>query len=110
MSKETEHIESQEEYASFHSEEVQEIMGRQPSWILRWGITVIFGLAAAIILGCYFIKYPQTVSADITTDFGLSAVGPGGEGQRDSGFRERVQRGEGRTGAAAGAHLERGPI
>ena len=66
MSKKTEHIARQNDRASFHSEEVQEIMGRQPSWILRWGITVIFAIAAAIILGCYFIKYPQTVSADIT--------------------------------------------
>ncbi len=65
MSRRKEHKARQND-ASFHSEEVQEIMGRQPSWILRWGITVIFALAAAIILGCYFIKYPQTLSADIT--------------------------------------------
>ena len=66
MNEEMEHKELQESNASFHCEEVQEIMGRTPSWILRWGITIIFLIAAAIILGCYFIKYPQTVSADIT--------------------------------------------
>ena len=50
----------------FHSEEVQEIMGRIPSWIVRWGITVLFGLLLLIIWGCYLIKYPQIVTAPIT--------------------------------------------
>ena len=51
---------------SFHSEEVQAIMGRRPSWILRWGITVFIAIMLSIIAGCYFIKYPQTVTANIT--------------------------------------------
>ena len=53
-------------YASFHSEEVQEIMGRQPAWILRWGVTVIILILVGIIALCWFIKYPQTVTATIT--------------------------------------------
>ena len=56
----------EETYSTFHSDEVQEIMGRKPAWILRWGITVLLAIAAGIVLGCYFIKYPQTVSAEIT--------------------------------------------
>lgn len=51
---------------SFHSEEVQEIMGRQPAWILRWGVTIIIMILVGIIVGCWFIKYPQTVTATIT--------------------------------------------
>lgn len=50
----------------FHSDEVQEIMGRKPSWILRWGITTIVGILLAIILACCIIKYPQTVTASVT--------------------------------------------
>ena len=51
---------------NFHSEEAQEIMGRAPSWVVRWGITVIFVILALIVLGCYIIKYPQTVTAPIS--------------------------------------------
>ncbi len=51
---------------NFHSEEVQEIMGRAPSWVVRWGITVIFVILALIVLGYYIIKYPQTVTAPIS--------------------------------------------
>lgn len=53
-------------HPSFHSEEVQEIMGRQPIWILRWGITVIILIIAGFFIACRFIKYPQTVTATIT--------------------------------------------
>ncbi|MBR6182956.1 MAG: HlyD family efflux transporter periplasmic adaptor subunit [Bacteroidales bacterium] len=56
----------QQGYSTFHSEEVQEIMGRKPAWILRWGITVIFSIIAGILVGCYLIKYPETVAAEIT--------------------------------------------
>ncbi|MFI3297505.1 MAG: HlyD family efflux transporter periplasmic adaptor subunit [bacterium] len=54
---------------NFHSEEVQDIMGRAPSWVVRWGITVIFVIFGGIFLGCYFIKYPNTIisNAEITT-------------------------------------------
>ena len=52
-------------YSTSHSDEVQEIMGRQPAWILRWGITVLMLILAGIILACYFIKYPQTVTGTV---------------------------------------------
>lgn len=43
-------------------------MGRMPSWIVRWGITVISIILALIVLGCYNTKYPQVVAAiSITT-------------------------------------------
>ncbi|MGF1586466.1 MAG: HlyD family secretion protein, partial [Bacteroidales bacterium] len=48
-----------------HSEEVQEIMGAIPGWIVRWGLSVVFLIFAAIILGSYLIKYPQVVSAPL---------------------------------------------
>ncbi len=52
--------------SSFHSDDVQEVMGRQPSWILRWGITVLILILSGIIAACCFIKYPQSVVAAIT--------------------------------------------
>lgn len=47
------------------SEEVQEIMGQIPSWILRWGITVIGMVLFGLLLGSYFFKYPDTLIAPV---------------------------------------------
>lgn len=54
---------------NFHSEEVQDIMGKAPAWVIRWGVTVVFAIFGGILLGCYFIKYPDIIesSAEITT-------------------------------------------
>lgn len=80
----------QQNMFSFHSEEVQEIMGRRPSWILRWGITVIICIALGIIAGCYFIKYPQTVTAAITltSDYPPSDLAARATGILDSVYVE----------------------
>ena len=51
---------------NFHSEEAQEILGRIPSWIIRWGITVIFSIFVIIIIGCCFIRYPERVTGTVT--------------------------------------------
>ena len=45
--------------------EVNEIMGHIPHWIIRWGILVIAVVFLSIIVGCYFIKYPQVVDSSI---------------------------------------------
>lgn len=41
-------------------------MGSIPSWITRWGVTVIAGIFALIIIGCCIIRYPQTLTSSIT--------------------------------------------
>ncbi len=48
------------------SEEVQDILGRPPKWIIRWGITVIFIIVAGLFIGSYFFKYPDILEATIT--------------------------------------------
>lgn len=47
------------------SEEAQAILGKAPSWVVRWGVTVVFVIFAGILLGSYFIKYPDTVQAPV---------------------------------------------
>ena len=47
------------------SEEVQEMMGQIPSWILQWGITVIAIVLFGLLLGSYFFKYPDTLIAPV---------------------------------------------
>ena len=45
---------------------VQEILGRPPRWVIRWGITIIFIIVAGLIIGSYFFKYPDILAATIT--------------------------------------------
>ena len=46
-------------------EEIQEIMGRTPNWMLRWGILVIFLIVSALLVGSYFIRLPQTLPVKV---------------------------------------------
>ena len=59
-------LQEQQICSTFHSDEVQEIMGRQPAWILRWGITLFLLILAGITISCYFIRYPLIVIAKVT--------------------------------------------
>ncbi len=46
-----------------HSEEVDEIMSFIPNRIIRWGLTVIFALFFALLMGSYFFKSPEIIRA-----------------------------------------------
>ncbi len=48
------------------SEEVQEVMGKVPPWILRWGITLLFIIVLALLVGSFFFKYPDVILAEMT--------------------------------------------
>lgn len=64
----------QDKENNYHCEEAQEILGRIPSWTIRWGISVIFCIFVGIILGSYFIKYPERVIGSITITTSNSPV------------------------------------
>ncbi len=51
---------------NFYSEEVQAILGKTPAWVIRWGVTVIFVTFVGILIGCWFVKYPDTIEAPAT--------------------------------------------
>lgn len=55
-----------EDNINLRSEEVQEILGRPPRWIVRAGISVIFIVVAGLFVGSYFLKYPDILPAPIT--------------------------------------------
>ena len=48
------------------SDEVQEVMSRVPPWILRRGITTLFVIVTALLIGSWLFKYPDTITANIT--------------------------------------------
>ncbi|KQC28975.1 HlyD family secretion protein [Flagellimonas eckloniae] len=47
------------------SEEVQEILSFVPNWMIRWGNTLIFILFIGLLLMSWFIKYPDTIQAEV---------------------------------------------
>lgn len=59
-------MEELEKDIELRSEEVQEILTRPPHALVRWGITVFFGLLALFFIGGCFFKYPDTVDATVT--------------------------------------------
>ncbi|NOU59810.1 HlyD family secretion protein [Marinifilum caeruleilacunae] len=45
------------------SDEVKEILGRVPNWIIRSGTTLFFVIIIAIIFGSYFFRYPDIINS-----------------------------------------------
>jgi HlyD family secretion protein len=54
------------EILSDYSIYTQELLGKTPAWILRWGTTIILAIILAIILLSWLVKYPDIVSAKVT--------------------------------------------
>jgi multidrug resistance efflux pump len=48
-----------------HSDEVQDIMGNIPHWIIRRGTMVVFAILISIFIGAYVIRYPEIISGSI---------------------------------------------
>lgn len=47
------------------SDDVQEILGDTPSWLIRWGVTSVFTMVILILAGTWFIEYPDTIPTDV---------------------------------------------
>ncbi len=48
------------------SEDVQEILSYIPHWIIRWGITVILASVLLLLVGSWYIQYPDIIQTRIT--------------------------------------------
>jgi multidrug resistance efflux pump len=57
--------EQEEQKIELRSEEVQEILGHVPAWIIRWGILVVLITVVLIIIGSWFFRYPDIRRASI---------------------------------------------
>lgn len=55
----------EEEKIELRSEEFQEILGGVPSWILRWGITVLAVIVVILLVGSAVFKYPDIIPAQV---------------------------------------------
>lgn len=45
------------------SEEVEVVMGQTPSWVFRWGITIIAAIVGCLFASTWFVRWPDTMTA-----------------------------------------------
>ncbi|KPL15012.1 MAG: hypothetical protein AMS23_08795 [Bacteroides sp. SM1_62] len=57
--------EKKDQKIEIRSEEVQDILGQVPSWIVRWGTVVILATILVIIAGSMIFRYPDIKRAEI---------------------------------------------
>lgn len=57
------------------SEDFNEVLGKVPPWILRWGITMIAVMVLVLLIGSAVFKYPDTISSTITLTGSSPVVG-----------------------------------
>lgn len=48
------------------SEEVQDVLGASPRWIVRAGISVILLVVVSLLIGSWFFRYPDIIQSEIT--------------------------------------------
>jgi len=58
-------IEKLDKNIELRSEEVQEVLGRVPVWILRKGILFLAIMLLLFLIGCWFFKYPDVISSTL---------------------------------------------
>ncbi|MBO0932609.1 HlyD family secretion protein [Fibrella aquatilis] len=50
-------------FQELRAEEVQELLTRPPTWLLRWGTLVVLAVLLVVLAGAWFIHYPDLVHA-----------------------------------------------
>lgn len=48
-----------------HTEDIQEIITKVPSWIVRWGITLFFGVLLIVLAISVLVRYPDMIKAPV---------------------------------------------
>lgn len=55
-------IKSSSAFQNSRSVAVQEMLSHRPGFMIRWGITLFFGILVVLGLVCWFVQYPETVT------------------------------------------------
>jgi multidrug efflux pump subunit AcrA (membrane-fusion protein) len=53
------------EYVELRSEDVQEILGTPPGWLVRWGTSIVLIGFVMILSAAWFVRYPDVVEAKV---------------------------------------------
>ena len=59
-------MEDKKREIELRSEEFNEVLSAVPSWILRWGITMIACVVVILLIGSAVFKYPDIISSTVT--------------------------------------------
>lgn len=62
------------ERIELRSEDVQEIIGTPPRWIVRWGTFIVSAAVIAMVAMSFFVKYPDKVVGEVTVTSKVAAV------------------------------------
>ena len=54
--------ELKERAIEIRSEEMDEILGKSPTWMLRRGVLLLFFIVLAILIGSWLFKYPDIIN------------------------------------------------
>ncbi|MEM0991967.1 MAG: HlyD family efflux transporter periplasmic adaptor subunit [Bacteroidota bacterium] len=76
-----------EEELGIHSEEVQEVLGTPPKWIVRWGTTLSLFVLLLMAWLAWYIKYPEKLEAPITI---TSSIPPMDVVAQESGYLNQL--------------------
>lgn len=57
------------------TDEVKDILQKMPHWTIRWGITIIFGTVAMLLLFSFLYRYPDLIRSEVV----VSASNPPAE-------------------------------
>ncbi len=53
------------EYVELRSEDVQEILGTPPGWLVRWGTTIVLFGFGMMLAAAWLVRYPDVVEAKV---------------------------------------------
>ena len=51
-----------------HTDDMQDIIAKVPSWLLRWGITLVFCILVLLVCLSAFIRYPDVINTQLQID------------------------------------------
>lgn len=55
----------EKEKIEIRTHDIEAILGKAPSWLVRWGTTVMAGVILALLAVSYFFSYPDMVSVPV---------------------------------------------
>ncbi|WP_218058556.1 OadG family protein, partial [Allomuricauda sp. CP2A] len=54
------------------SDEVNQILGKPPNWIIKWGITIVFIVLMFLIILINLISYKETINSPVELNISKS--------------------------------------